>query len=278
MKRRWRRPVARLAGLALVVGAACVNLGWTRPTVRHVAWSAVAFFPPDLARQVRRHHRRFDAGIARGLEAPPAWRAGHPGRLEQALQSQLAVCVEGLQRPIPLDDLVEELGVLAVRVLDANDPLAVSHADPREPSYSEGYSRYVDSILVRVRLVYYGKEWSDVQEGLRTTFERSRQLYPFVGDEFYRPGHLADWRTFDDRSVAFGVAAVALSRALTDLASLAAHVWSEGGGLVPPPRPTPTGHVGPTVTVALSGGFPERDRPGAGRPAMPQSPISLPPP
>jgi hypothetical protein len=268
----------------MVVAAGILCVGWSDATIRYVAWSAVDFFPPDLARQVRRHHLRYDAGIRRGVAAPPAWRSAHPGSLPQALRAQVSVCVDGLNTPIPLDDLVEEVGVLAVRVLDANDPLAVAHDDPREVRYARDYAIYVDSVRGRLRLVYYGPAGgSRGAGGVETIVDdallRSRDLYPFVGAEFFRSGSFRSWQTFDDRSVAFGVAAVSLSRAMTDLANLARMVWGQGGGLVPPPVPTPRGHVGPTVIPApLEGGFPGRERESRGRPVMPRSEIVLPPP
>jgi hypothetical protein len=265
----------------LLLAGLCV--GWSSETIEYVAWSAVEFFPDDLERQVRRHHKRFDAGIKRGLEAPPSWRAASPGSLDAAIRAQVELCANALRKPVPLDDLVEELGVLAVRVLDASDPLAVSHGDPREPAYAGSYQDYVDSVRGRVRLVYYGQDHDliygrDVGSSVDTAIERSQSLYPYVGQEFYRTGTLRDWRGFDDRSVAFGVAAISLSRGLTDLANFAAYVWRSGGGQVPTPRPTPTGHVGPTVTLALEGGFPDRGKPGRGAPAMPKGSLTLPPP
>ncbi len=272
----------RRGGSLLALIAAVVCIGWSGATVRHVAWTAVDFFPPDFARQVRKHHKRYDAGIARGLGAPPAWRAGPPGSLTDALDSQIRRCAADLRKPVPLEDLVEEAGVLAVLVLDANDPLAVVHDDQREAEYSNAYRSYVDSILERVRLVYYGQDGALIRGGayentIAQAVARSRSLYPFVGDEFYRTGELRDWRTLDDRSVTFGVAGVSLSRGLTDLANLVSFVWRRGGGQIPTPRPTPLGHVGPTITTSpLGGGFPERNKPGRGAPAMPKSRITLP--
>lgn len=277
-RRRDRRGGAVIAILA---AAACI--GWSGPTIRHAAWTAVDFFPPDFARQVRRHHKRYDAGIRRGLAVPPAWRAGPPGSLPQALESQVLRCASDLRKPVPLADLVEEVGILAVLVLDANDPLAVAHGDPREPGYTAAYQSYVDSILDRLRLVYYGQDEGLIVGGAVTAtvdsaLARSDALYPFVGQEFYRTGALRDWQSLDDRSVAFGVAAVSLSRGLTDLANFTSFVWRHGGGQVPTPRPTPLGHVGPTVTRTLSGGFPNRAGSGNGAPAMPPTKIQLPPP
>jgi len=135
-----------------------------------------------------------------------------------------------------------------------------------------------------VRLVYYGQDHALINGGafnntIAAAMARSESLYPFVGEEFYRTGELRNWRTLDDRSVTFGVAGVSLSRALTDLANLVAYVWHRGGGQIPTPLPTPLGHVGPTITKAqLDGGFPDRDEPGRGAPAMPKSSINLPPP
>jgi hypothetical protein len=267
--------VRRGLGVGLVVAAAMLSIGWSARTTRFVAWSAVEFYPSDLARQVRRHHDRFDAGISRGLNAPPAWRAAHPGRLPDALEATARDCADKLLTPIPLDDLVEEIGVLAVLAIDANDPLAVGHSDRREPQYSVAYQRYVDSVLGRVRLVYYGGD--DVlfgESGLRPAIDRildrSGRLYPYVGEEFYRTGRLRDWRHFDDRSIAFGVAGVSLARALTDSANLASWVWAQGGGRIPTPRPTPIGHVGETVILAprLGGGFESDRESGSGRPAF----------
>lgn len=277
----------RLPGvhLGLVLLAAAAGLGWGESTVRHVAWTAVDSFPPDLARQVRRHHKRFDAGIRRGMAAPPAWRAGPPGSLPIALEAQIRRCAADLREPVPLGDLVEELGVMAVLVLDANDPLAVVHEDDREAAYAGAYQAYVDSALDRLRLVHYGQQRELIDNGavtdtIETALARSAALYPFVGQEFFRGGALRDWRSLDDRAVTFGVAGISLSRGLTDLSNFAAWVWRQGGGLVPTPRPTPKGHVGPTITRTLEGGFSERYTPRNGRPAMPnpQSGIKLPPP
>lgn len=262
----WRAAVALLA--------LTVCTGWSPETTRHVAWRAVDFFPEDLARQVRTNHRRYDSGIRRGLSSPPSLRAGPPGRLAEALEGQYIRCRQGLQEPMVLADLVEELGVLAVRVLDANDPLAVRHDDPREPSYSHQYQQYADAALPRIRLVHYGweeaMEHGQVRAFVDGALARSGRLYSFVGDEFYRTGVLRGWRQLDDRSVAFGVVAVSLSHAMTDLSSMARAIWRAGGGRVPTPVPTPPGHVGPTITLGeLKGGFPDRGPSRDARPAFP---------
>ncbi len=274
LSRRWLRTGGVLLAVLLLGG-------WSGTVCRDVAWRAVDFFPGDLAEQVRLNHKRYDAGIRRGLELPPAWRVGSPGHLREALRHQALVCHDGLRKPEPLADLVEQLGTLAVLVCDANDPLAVADSDPREPRYAMGWLRYGESVRGRVRIVYYGQEpvlldQGDLDAFIGQVLARSRELYPFVGDEFFRTGTLRSWTAIDDRSVAFGVAGISLSHAMTDLANLATWIWVEGGGARPTPLPTPVGHKGPTVTVILGGGLPDRDRPKAGQPALPPAHLRIP--
>ena len=60
--------------------------------------------------------------------------------------------------------------------------------------------------------------------------------------------------------------------------NLARYVWIQGGGLVPTPVPTPDGHVGPTLTLGLDGGFPDRNTRDSGAPVMKGGELVLPPP
>jgi hypothetical protein len=264
MKREYRPPRPRRWSVPLVVIAAHLCIGWSGPTVHHVAWTAVDFFPSDLARQVRRHDDRFNAGIRRGLAAPPAWRAGPPGSLPRALEAQVRSCAADLRKPVPLADLVEEIGVLAVLVLDVNDPLAAIHDDPREASYAAAYQSYVNSVLGKLRLVYYGQNYDLIYKGavtatIESAFGRSGSLYPFIGEEFYRTGELRDWRVLDDRSVTFGVAGVSLSRQYRGLRL--APGWGAG-----PDSETDASRSRGSDDYPLPGGrFPEAGGAGAGR-------------
>ncbi len=278
-----RRKALRLCAL---VALALVNLGWSSETISRVAWTSVSFLPQDLAEEVRENHRRFDAGIRKGSEAPEDWRTGTPGHLEEALVQTALSCRRDLRRPVPLGDLVEELGILSVLAVQANDPLAVADGDPREPHYAESYQHYAFSILDRARVVYYG--WDPVlnrgEVGVSSlaaaAFARSRKYYPLIGQEFYRTGSLRNWRELDDRSIAFGVAGVSLSRGMTDFVNLCRWIWRSGGGLVPTPRPTPVGHHGPVIVPAprLDKGFEDLKKGHRGAPAMPKTSLSLPPP
>ena len=97
----------RLLRVSALLGLALLNLGWSSETLSRVAWTSVSFLPPDLATEIRENHRRFDAGIRKGSEAPEDWRMGPPGHLREALMQTAISCKKDLRRPIPLEDLVD---------------------------------------------------------------------------------------------------------------------------------------------------------------------------
>ena len=65
---------------------------------------------------------------------------------------------------------------------------------------------------------------------------RGRDLYPLVGEEYRRVGFASGVGAFDDRSTAFGIAAVSYSHAVSDLARVLRYVWVQGGGADPRQR------------------------------------------
>ena len=70
----------------------------------------------------------------------------------------------------------------------------------------------------------------DVRLLLLRALQRGRDFYPRVGDEYRRIGYGPGARGFDDRSTAFGVAAISFSHAITDVARVLRYVWMAGGG------------------------------------------------
>jgi hypothetical protein len=135
---------------------------------------------------------------------------------------------------------------------DADDPLATSAADPEEGRYFADFLRYAESAEARFPLVFYGVParlaerrpapgakgapdpqaavQADVQSLLAETLRRGRRLYPLVGREYRRIGFASGVDAFDDHSTAFGVASLAFSHAVTDVATLLRYVWLRAGG------------------------------------------------
>ena len=80
---------------------------------------------------------------------------------------------------------------------------------------------------------------------------RGRVLYPAIGREYARTGQIDGRALFDDRSTAFGVAAVSYSHALSDTANAYRFVWLRAGGA--DPRPISAASQPTTFARAVAG-------------------------
>ncbi len=212
---------------------------WTAKTQALIAEQALEIAPPDLKRQIDRNLARYRQGNAAPFENTD--RASHEknrdgaGTLDQRILIETRRAIDAIRGHRPFADIVFNLGVLAHYVADANNPLGTADSDPREREYFNDYLRYIESAQERYALVFYG-DGRDLAGAdaigpfLDRTLARGRQLYPSVGREYRRVGGPPGTRKFDDRSVAFGVGALALSHAVSDVAAVLRYVWLEAGG------------------------------------------------
>ena len=160
------------------------------------------------------------------------------GMLDRVIADEANRAVEYIRQHRPFADVVRQLGVVLHFVADANHPLYVSADDPGEGNYAADFHRYVTSAEPRFAVAYYGVDTrldrlSAVPAFVNRTLDRSRSFYPFIGTEYGRIGGKSGVGVFDDRSTAFGVAAVSFSRAITDGSSMLRLVWLEAGGADP---------------------------------------------
>jgi hypothetical protein len=209
--------------------------------------AAARLAPPDLARQIDRRRAELRAGVLEPFR--DADRARHEknadgsGMLDRVIEDEARRAVNYIRGHRPFNDVVRQLGVLLHFVADANHPLYASAEDPGEGRYAADYHRYVTQAEPRFAAAYYGVDprldgMAAVPAFIARTLARSRSLYPHIGAEYRRIGGGSGVRVFDDRSTAFGVAAVSFSRALTDGASMLRLVWLEAGGADPLRRPS----------------------------------------
>jgi hypothetical protein len=235
--------VAVLGGMAL---GAPPLFAWGPGTQVAVARTAARLAPPDLARQIERREDRFRAGVLAPFDdgVPERhYRNRDRGALDRALADEVSAAIALLRQPEPpLDDVVYRLGRIAHWVTDANNPLNAAGDDPAESRYFADWLRYGDAARQRFAPVYYAGDPAvdndrELRDLLLRALARGRQLYPRVGDEYRRIGYGSGARAFDDRSTAFGVAAVSFSHAVSDLARVLRYVWIEGGGGDPRPPP-----------------------------------------
>src|ERR1044072_1534305 len=190
------------------------------------------------ARQIEHRTARFREGVlAPFQEGVPErhYRNRDRGALDSALPDEVAAAAAALRDPASFDDVAYRLGRIAHWVGDANNPLNAAGDDPAEARYFADWLRYADSARPRFAPVFYLGEPTigsdrDLRQLTLRALQRGRDLYPRVGDEYRRINYGPGTRGFDDRSTAFGVAAISFSHAITDVARVLRYVWLAGGG------------------------------------------------
>jgi hypothetical protein len=216
---------------------------WTPELQIAIAEEAGRLAPPDLARQIARHVKLYRRGVVEAFRDDDAARhfknPDGTGELDRVIveEAQRAVALIDLHRPFP--EIVYQLGRVAHFVADANNPLNTAQ-EPREARYFADYLYYMASAQPRFAPVFYGVNHRldrapDLGPLAAEALGRGRALYPLVGKEYQRVGQVSGRDLFDDKSTAFGIAALSYSRALSDAANALRFVWLRAGGADPRP-------------------------------------------
>ena len=186
--------------------------------------------------------KRYRAEVLRGMSTRlPEAEAGHfqnpdgSGRLVEGAAEAMRAAHVALQAGEALRRVAYRLGRVAHLVADLNDPLASDAADAREPLYAADFEHYVERILPKIRRTLEprapgGLDPDSLRVWARQAVEHSRQFYGPIARSYWVDGKLADSRAFDERSIPFGIGALAYSRAVNDLALAWAAIWRESGG------------------------------------------------
>ncbi len=223
---------------AVTLGAAEPALAWSPTTRKRMLEDAGRLVPPSLQRLMKRYRRELLRGMAMRVPEPEAGHFEHPdgnGRLVAAAAEAMRGTYVALQTGEPLKRVVGRLGRVAHLVGDLNDPLVGRDDDPREASYAEDYARYVEKILPKVRLTLedrppQGLDVDALRRWSRQAVERTREFYEPIGRSYWVDGRLAESRTFDERSIPFGIGCLTYSRAVNDVALAWMAIWRAGGG------------------------------------------------
>lgn len=238
MQQRWNHLFA-LAVCALVCAASPAT-AWTPATQLVIGREAAALAPPDLARQILKHKKVFEEGVlAPFQDSDPGRHMKNPdgsGSLDRVLLDEVQAAIEDIRQHLPFEQVVRRLGMISHFMADANNPLATSGADPEEGRYFVDFLRYAESAEPRFPLVFYGampglEHQRDIEPLLAEALRRGHDLYPMVGREYRRIGFASGRGRFDDRSSAFGVASLAFSHAVTDVAQALRYIWLVAGGV-----------------------------------------------
>ena len=204
------RVMKRLAFLLLFLAFALPSHAWTSAADRRIALKGAELGPPDLRLVID----QFRDEYLRGGDTPV-----DPATLRPRIEAETRTIVQMIRTNKPMVLIVQRLGMLARLVGEANNPLQ-GDAD---------FESYFEMRMARFPTVFYGVDRRfALASYLDRTFARTAKFVPLMDEEYTR----GTSTTFDDRSTAFGVAAVCYSHAVTDIANLQVFIWKEAGGNV----------------------------------------------
>jgi hypothetical protein len=232
-----------VAGVAVLVVAAPAA-AWSPVVQEAIAVDAAKLAPPDLARQLARHADELAAGAREPFgEGRPELHyrlADGRGALDRALAEEVDAAIAAIRERRPFAEVARRLGRIAHWTGDLANPLNAAESDPEERRYYRDFLAYVESARPRFAVVVYEQRpplasATDVERLVADALARGRAWYPAIGKEYRRIDFGVGARRFDDRSTAFGLAALSYSSAVTDAARLFRHVWIAAGGADPRP-------------------------------------------
>ena len=128
-----------------------------------------------------------------------------------------------------------ECGALAHLVADVSFPLNASDSDPREPLVREGYRQLLERLLDKIPFVLDPApapliDSGDLRPYLLESARRAARSYARIAPAFKDDGTPVSPQAVDERSVPFGIGALAYSQAVNDIARIWALLWREAGG------------------------------------------------
>ena len=233
--------LTRAAALAVALAAIAVPASaWTPASQQTIASEAARLAPPDLYRQLARNRLAYLQGVADGFgERDPLAHVKHAdgtGRLDQAITTAVDNAVRAIVAHQPFHEICYRLGIVSHFIADANNPLNSAEDDVDEGRYYADFLTYLESTEPRLQLVFYGfrRDFDggrDLPVLIAGGLERGRRFYPLVGREYRRVGFASGRQAFDDQSTAFGVASLAYSHAVSDIAEALRYIWLEAGGI-----------------------------------------------
>jgi hypothetical protein len=209
---------------------------WTRASDEKIAKKSAALAPPDLRLLLDHFESDYKLGLERaqaeeGADSHHYFVLSRQGKLRERIERETAESIAMIRKGEPMPRVVERLGVIAHLVSDANNPFHIANDDPRLDESHNDFEQYFERRLPKFATVFYGLD-ADFHIGpyLDKTFARTRRFYPLMSEEYFRSGERRTSAEFDDRSTAFGVAAVCYSHAVTDLVNVYYYIWREAGG------------------------------------------------
>ena len=231
---------SRVLPLALVLLLSSSAAGaWTDATRLRMLNDALKVAPPGLAAILQKHRKDLERGMIEPSrhedEEVHFLRPDGRGLAADAVLLKEKEAKDLLAKKGTLARFAYEIGALAHLVSDVSFPLNASDSDPREPLVREGYRKLIERSLDKIPFVLDPApaplvDSADLRPYLLESAKRAARSYSRIAPAFKDDGTPVSPQAVDERSVPFGVAALAYSQAVNDVARVWALLWREAGG------------------------------------------------
>lgn len=114
-----------------------------------------------------------------------------------------------------------------------DDPLRETD-DKRIMAIRDDYKKYIEIKISKLILTFDGYDNPPFEKPIKSYFEKRSEAFERYRDAllfcYFKEGKLISSKNFDDKSNAFGVAQVILSRSVSDAAKVYLEIWKSMGG------------------------------------------------
>lgn len=208
---------------------------WTPATEQRIAERALRLAPPDLRLVAEKFQPEFRKGIAEAAaeEARKSHRITDlsPTGLRAELEREIRESIQMIRRNEPMPRFIQKLGRIAHLTGDINHPFQSPSVSSRLGAHRADFENYLERKLPKIPTVFYGLEGLDEPRPVvLASIARSGRFAPLLEEEYFRHGERRTSADFDDRSTAFGIAAICYSRSVSDLVNIYYYIWKEAGG------------------------------------------------
>ncbi len=217
----------------LIVSLALLSTGafaYGEKTTEKMVDSAVWLAPPSLKGMLTVFRKDILAGTKENLEA---WTGKPDGELYAALEEEMALLPRLASKQSSFEQIAYHFGKVAALVFLLDDPFR-NNEDSRVKEISSDYKEYMERKVTKHILTFEGYASPAFETPVSGYFEKRKAAFPRYVESvlycYFPAGERVSSKTFDDRSNAFGVSQIVLSKSVSDAAKVWLHVWKSMDG------------------------------------------------
>lgn len=223
MKQTESNPLKITLSLVLFLSGSNL-LAWSPTTYQAIGLNAVKLMPAHFKDILVKRQ----AILFKGINSSASF---EKDELIEMIQQTAESLKKKLKTKVNFNEVLFEYGVLAKMISDLNDPTAFAK---EVTNLKEEFQTLVAAKIAKIPVVFYGYNENllarkDLKSYLEGSFERSQKYKDKLVSSYLSQGQ-ASFAQSDDRSPAFGIAALAYSHAISDVANVWLYIWKETNG------------------------------------------------